>query len=1077
MTPMPIPRAKSGPALALLCALLLVALPTQANAAPSIASPRADAVITGSPVRVVVRAPARRTRVRLGDRDVTARFRVRGGRLVGRLSSRDGLRPGRNRLLIVGSRGGKAVVRQARSFFLVRRSRRLVRVSLSRRAPLRAVIDVGSGRPLGHVLGRERAVRVRLNGRVVTRALSALRGARYSVVLSATHGLRYGVNRLRVFVAEPEQGRYALVKRRIVVRRDRPLAAAGPDRSAEPGVRVRLGGRAKAARGGRLRYRWRLVRRPRGSRARLVTTKASRPRFAPDRPGRYLARLVVSEHRRTRASASQVGAPSVDVVEVVASPQAKLFELSANAFPVDPRGIKVGDNFYAHPGPGATIQFLTLDRATLEPRGTDPNANSWCCDDGAHSLTNLTDALKGSSDEELVVLALPPNRVTLEPGQYADFNAALRLIGVDPLDDALLNDSGQQIVIVGIPYAGEGSGWVRLRGSGSDSFPAQGWLMPDGAATGAGATLFRFTPQRLGFDTSSQQAVPGISNTMNIAGQRVDQCFCDGGAGFQVVEIDSRDLTIVDNRAFPTNFVQPALVEMAAFLDAVRGRGNYVAVQSIGRVGPDFEHDVAWGSMVDALARLGANPQLLNSTHDSSTYAFFGGAQLARDEVAQSSSTIVLDPTQQPPTTEPGRLRGYATMRQDGYFAPLFDGGVASTSSLYDIVFTKPTPWKYTQEAGEPAYAAYEKALQYITLNLPDLKTYKPDLRTAYTALDTYDWSIAYDQVGALKYPGDNESCSDDAGPKKTAPGFTREQFCNQVTELQLEFDWLDDTRQLIADYKAAFDVSAGQQVVDLHKTGETIRTDVEPPADAEVASEVLELFDAFADVAGSFFGVEEAENVAAAIFVVASGYEIGSSVASSKTGMPVDQQVDAKASDLAAEIAGNVANSATALDSIRDVAISDPARLQALANLYTAATSPGGVEVSALAAQLTRGAEGYFASELMPVAYQVIRLLPNYRNPDPQPDNCELFASSNYPYRGIADDGWMHLSRQPNGFESLLLSDERDGPPRTPPASLFETDQVPMFSPYAQNGFGIEKSTWFWAQPITSDNNCNFID
>jgi hypothetical protein len=81
-------------AVSLLATLLLVALPTQADAAPSIASPRADAVITGSPVRVVVRAPARGTRVRVSDRDVTARFRARGGRLVGRSRPATACAPG-----------------------------------------------------------------------------------------------------------------------------------------------------------------------------------------------------------------------------------------------------------------------------------------------------------------------------------------------------------------------------------------------------------------------------------------------------------------------------------------------------------------------------------------------------------------------------------------------------------------------------------------------------------------------------------------------------------------------------------------------------------------------------------------------------------------------------------------------------------------------------------------------------------------------------------------------------------------------------------------------------------------------
>ena len=596
-------RARLGVAAVIsLGALLLLGLPGEATAsagatttatAPMILTPSGDAVFTRSQIRVVVRSPANasRTRVRIGDRDVTGRFRAEGRRLVGRLALRDGLRYGRNELVVVAHRMGKVEVRQARSFFLVRRMDGFVRVKLRRRKPAHARIDIVSGGPLVQLRRRPRDVRVRLNGRVVTKAVRAPTGTRRTISLSATHGLRYGVNRLRVFVAEPQHGRYASITRRFVVGRDGPLAAAGRDRGARPRARIRVGGRGTAARGGRLRYRWTLVRRPKGSRAQIAGRTRARPLLVPDRPGRYVLRQRISEHSRTRGSAARVGSFSFDDVSVVANPPSALFALSANAFPVDPRGIKVGDTFYHHPGPGATIQWLMLDRATLTPT---KSGNTWCCGDGANSLATLTDTLGNSGIEQLVILTLPPNRQTLPPDQFDEFNKALDMIGVDPLDATLLEDQDQQFVVVGIPSAGEGSGWTWRRGASTEKLPAQGWLMPDGdLSTTSSGQLFRFQPLRLTFDTSSHSTANPPSNTMTIAGQSVSASLPDSNSsGFQVVEVDPRDLSIVSNNTFVTaglGLVDPFIrnyQNMVNLINAAHGRSNYVAVQGMNLPSP-----------------------------------------------------------------------------------------------------------------------------------------------------------------------------------------------------------------------------------------------------------------------------------------------------------------------------------------------------------------------------------------------------------------------------------------------------------------------------------------------------------
>jgi len=273
---------------------------TKAVAGRMLAAPRPEALVTRLPARVVVRMPPRTSRllVRVGGRDVTARFRRTGGSLrVAKLTRRDGLRYGPNHLSVLAQRRGGRPVVEARSFVLARRDADLVRMRV-RTGPVTSLKVRVSGAPSlapehfrqpGEVarrlsaIRRERRVRVWLNGRRVTRAVDRSQPTRWTASLSATHGLRHGVNRLRMLVVEPDRGRYAVLRRRFVVRRDRHLAAAGWDIATRVGGRVRLDGRrSRTIHGGRPDHSWRIVSKPRGSRAVLRRAGAARPLLAPE---------------------------------------------------------------------------------------------------------------------------------------------------------------------------------------------------------------------------------------------------------------------------------------------------------------------------------------------------------------------------------------------------------------------------------------------------------------------------------------------------------------------------------------------------------------------------------------------------------------------------------------------------------------------------------------------------------------------------------------------------------------------------------------------------------------------------
>jgi hypothetical protein len=82
----------------------------------------------------------------------------------------------------------------------------------------------------------------------------------------------------------------------VTVENTAPVANAGADLTASIGQMVRLDGTASSdVDGDPLTYQWSFASRPRGSRAVFADPAAAQPTFVVDRPGRYIARLVVSD--------------------------------------------------------------------------------------------------------------------------------------------------------------------------------------------------------------------------------------------------------------------------------------------------------------------------------------------------------------------------------------------------------------------------------------------------------------------------------------------------------------------------------------------------------------------------------------------------------------------------------------------------------------------------------------------------------------------------------------------------------------------------------------------------------------
>jgi hypothetical protein len=1057
----------------------------RAVAGRMLAAPRAEALVKRLPLRVAVRVPAGTSRlwVRLGGRDITARFRrTRGSLRVTDLARGDGLRFGRNHLFVLAQRRGGRPVAEARSFVLARRQDGLARLRL-RRGPVTSLNVRVTGVPSlapehfrqpGEaerrlsVIRRVRKVRVWLNGRRVTRALDRSQPTRWTASLSASHGLRYGVNRLRVLVAEPDRGRYAVVRRRFVVRRNRALAAAGWDVQTREGGLVRLDGRrSRVAGGGRPRHRWRIVGKPRGSRAVLRRAGSARPRLITDRAGRYVVRLTLSASGK-RAGASQATPSSADTVELTAAPASPLVPFKGLTVKDRP-GIQVGGTFYPFPTGGSGMQWLTLDRATLTPcddksQPCGPNinnGNSWF--DGTasqdHGLPALTSALSRQDLDQLVVLSFPYAGGPGPPVQQNlidDFNRAMKTLGVGPISAGVLQDHNK-LVIVGVPTGGPGSGWYTHGGGPVDALT--GWLMPDATA----ASRFRFQPERPAFNTSSSST--SLSNTMSIRGDQPTASLPAGvTGGFHVVELDPVDFRVVSSDAYGSNGSWDGLGAMVERLRQILAAGGSVAVQSIGHPTPSSP---TWPQVAFWLSEFGANPDTF-STIDGS-YAFLGAPELDPSQVAESSHAIQTNPTTG--QREAGKLRGRARIRNDGYFMPVAtDTSDTLTFPLYDIVFQDPTPWPYTCPTCDPNtpgaavdVAAYARALADITDYLPDLKKWAPNLRAAYVGNDALTYSDSKTDLLAMPYPGDGRTCAqgpDPNPPKLAFTRYTREQFCNLSAELQTEFDWLDATQTLFDSYEKVLDRTGNQQQVDLQTIGKNIHDAVAPPAGADIASPILQLIQSVFRLGGPVGGT-----ISGAIGTVASAYELGVAVASNQSGMPVGDRIDTTVDQLAAQVAANISGTAGTLDSLRDIVISDYGRLTALGSV---ASGPAwSFKVDTMTANLTTAAQGYFSSALVPVAYDVWYLMPGNRNPKPTVDNCWYYG---YHFSGAPDSAQLqfhgHFNEADDSEASHLLvlahqQGDFSSTPWYPPKAV--TD--PMFRSVAKNGYGVYRPGFFWAQ------------
>lgn len=435
-------------------------------------SPRRGAIVRGRRVTVRVRVErgARLVSARLGHRRIAGRFRRRrhGRMLVARLRLGRARAPrrGDNRLVVMvrkGRHGDAEVV----PFALVRRDPRLLRIAAPRRTARAVRLKLRLRRA-------DARVTVWLNGHAVRLPSSANEQGRVrGIRLSADEGLRHGRNVLRVKALDRRSGRVTVRRRVVTVERTAPIAGAGTAQRVSLGRGVRLDASAtEAARAPKsLRYHWRIVRRPRGSRAKLHGANRPRPHFKPDLPGRYRLRMVASERMpppsrfQGRGRAASI-AMAADTTTIAATPFGAGIGVALETLDEGSGGIgvKVGAQRYLPPEATDTLQLVVLDRRTLELVSNNSFPGS------AAGTAKLAAAVSKLGRETIAIIATP------SLGAYApvegnaalaNLNRAVAAIGGRAIPAAVAEaadycDSGigtcASFSVVGTPGFGPGEG-------------------------------------------------------------------------------------------------------------------------------------------------------------------------------------------------------------------------------------------------------------------------------------------------------------------------------------------------------------------------------------------------------------------------------------------------------------------------------------------------------------------------------------------------------------------------------------------------------------------------------------------
>ncbi len=845
------------------------------------------------------------------------------------------------------------------------------------------------------------------------------------------------------------------------------------------GTAVRLSATASlaATRGVRLRYRWVILRAPRGSRARLRDATGPRPVLRPDRPGLYVLQVTIF-HGRSGAPIAGLGRvgglcatpgtsstivaldstvlpPSIGVpVDTIASQNSRLG--------VDVQGAQADsyqtDHFYPA-DPSKALQMVVLDRETLARISNQSYPNDAS---GATALLKAVQALPTGVSAPLVIITKPDPAVTapgpVSPAAGAVINQALGVIGVTgvpatvSLGSSACGGQGQcsSFSAIGVPGLPAGQGQLNpglsspLTGGGSvHAGDLHGYFAP---ATDNDTFVF-INRERVEFDTGDAKANPAIVTVGHEPGSDLPaQTFTStklSGAGFYVLVLDSGSLHKNADGTFTDD--NSGLAGMHTLLSAWENNPSaLVIIRSIGavaRVNSGTGRVGAWDAVAGDVQQLGGSLFYFDALNGdpgpngSSQYAQVGPGGQARGypsrwtQVASHEASVPGPlPTVNGAQVNPGRLTGLLGRNPSAQFypdesVPLDKAGkpLPLAGTLPGLISTPTTAWPDRTGADGKAVACI--AAHIFTdgpLPMPLESNYlKSTLRGKW---DGWANQLANGEPSYQTLTSSPDNCT----------GFIAKDLATVENELAKEFAAVNPVWQMFDDLGDPYIAAAGSSSV-VGSALAAIDDSLKPPSQAQASginpASVVE--DLLWIASGLVPGEGEISSVVTALLNTGSGgIALGLDLdvdTSGAAAAPPDLTIPA--ADLATRLQ-NIYNSAVAgLIAQRDILLSDPEKLitagqnavgttNAVADWSWGATGATNAQVYTAATDRIRLAATRLAYQtLFPLGYSLYRLSAGTGTLNPQDVTsykCEIYTYNMFDPLYPTDNIWYPFRHVP---------------------------------------------------------------
>jgi hypothetical protein len=710
-------------------------------------------------------------------------------------------------------------------------------------------------------------LRVKLNGRNISELFAFRPAIAGPVPLGRGDGLRAGRN---VLWAEATfaSGRKKVRKLVFRVSPRRPLVNAGRDRRIFGGDLVRLSATGSKARGkGKLRFVWRVIGKPPGSKPKLTGARSARPSLKTNAGGVYRIKLAL------RRGNGPVG---FDVIEVSANDpkltRAGMFVSTAPFGPGAADGPATSLNIYGGSAAGSypvgdqqkgPVVTMFFDRSTMSLIG-GPYYTGASEGDGINLINLYESAIKSTGKTPLVITA--GNNY----GEMSGLFGSVWLWGQLGALDMIGQPSSFSIAGVGWPPGTVGGPNNLPNGIHYVSPDTQGDGRLSGQFLPAALSNWAFVPSNLpSFGTPLVRFDSETSgDSIEIAGQSYPQdsrpVGCPGASGFQVLAVAATapnplepvaGSVNVDNRTFqngdtfwtnacslgPNDAEEESLYQQVAMQAMLRQfvsapRPLLVFVQSVGNVAPTVTED--FNSQVP-VNRISA--QISNLGGSAGTFLnLFGGAATGYSLVGQNFNVYGTGGTRvaaaevatNQPTSPAARLIGFMRHDPTGRYlptvssagdeqrAPVFKQAPPQSEIVREI---NTSTWNRTPFPGEgdPAWTAALQDLA-VAANLADnrfddVPCYRPpggksDVRSNYCGgvpqgqtVDDYWEQTVLPKVQAAPYSPN--------------PDYDSALFAQVKSQLATEFAMVDAANETADSLNQSFDSLQANDVKSITET------------------------------------------------------------------------------------------------------------------------------------------------------------------------------------------------------------------------------------------------------------------